>query len=45
LDGCKIYVGLSVFAYNLHIFGNPFKARAKVEDESKKTMAEAASLK
>lgn len=46
LDGCKIYVGLSVLAYNLHILGNALKARAKAEEERrKKTKAESCSIK
>jgi IS5 family transposase len=36
LDGCKIYVGLSVLAYNLHILGNAFKAKAKADEERRK---------
>jgi IS5 family transposase len=36
LHGCKRYVGLSVLAYNLHIFGNALKAKEKAEKERRK---------
>ena len=36
LHGCKRYVGLSVLAYNLHIFGNALKAKEKAEEERRK---------
>ena len=36
LAGCKRYVGLSVLAYNLHIFGNALKAKEKAEEERRK---------
>ena len=35
LDGCKIYVGLSVLAYNLHVLGNALKEKKLVEEKRK----------
>lgn len=35
LDGCKIYVGLSVLAYNLHVLGNALKEKKLAEEKRK----------
>lgn len=35
LDGFKIYVGLSVLAYNLHVLGNALKEKARAEEKRK----------